>query len=113
MTLNVEKRFLALFLAFVMVFSLVPWWTIEVDAALNNTTAVIGLTITSNGNLATVSETTVTINCEPTVVSGSCGGADTYTPTNETVCFKNTSGSKATLSFENEACQEARPYQHP
>ena len=32
MTSSVEKRFLALFLAFVMVFSLLPWWTVEVQA---------------------------------------------------------------------------------
>ena len=32
MNMTVEKRFLSLFLAFVMVFSLFPWWTVEVAA---------------------------------------------------------------------------------
>ncbi len=33
MNFSVEKRFLSLFLAFVMVMALLPWWTVDVDAA--------------------------------------------------------------------------------
>ena len=51
MTLNVEKRFLALFLAFIMVVSLLPWWTVEVHADYSATPiAALDNKVTISGN---------------------------------------------------------------
>ena len=95
MELSIEKRFLSFLLAFIMVFSLLPWSAVEVFAALSNTTAVAGLTITSNKEFASISGTTVTIAVQSTEE------CDKYTTQNEVVTFTNTSGQKATLSFES------------
>ena len=105
---NVSKRTLALFLAAIMVFLLLPLSPmtpmVASAAQLNDSTTIPGLTIKSSdsGGKVTLNGTTLKIECTSgTVTSGSgCDKVDTPIPTSETVTFTNTSEVRAILSFD-------------
>ena len=127
MSNNVEKRFLSLLLAFIMVFSMFPWWTVDVGAASSRTeTGAIGYigvnaiipTNSDNGaDLGRFSINGNTINAsaqsEPEYVpesSGACGSTNPaewkFNPTTITITFTNNSGSDAIIGFSFSADQE-------
>ena len=101
MNLTVEKRFLSLFLALVMVFSLFPWWTVKVNAKVNDTVTVEGLTVlqTEMGNTGafTFEGDTLTVYEKSTSSSG-CGSTS-YTQRTTKVSLTNGTGMDLKLTF--------------
>ena len=101
MTVNVEKRFLALFLAFVMVFLMLPWSTVEVHAALMSDVTVDRLTVkhTSQGNTGgfTFNDSTLTVY-ETATSSDNCGSTS-YTAQTTKVTLTNGTGADVKLTF--------------
>ena len=90
MNFTAEKRFLSLFLAFVMVISLFPWWTIDVFAA--DSTSVtqndITISISSSSNVQDVSASNGVVTVKAKAKTDSCGG---YKSVTATLTIKNTS----------------------
>ena len=102
---NVEKRFLALFLAFVMVFSLLPWWTVDISAKvqLGETELLDGkIKIQTTGGTSGQRTTASYDAATGTVTIGvkSVEDCNSFKETaTHTVTITNISGEEITLSF--------------
>ena len=115
MNISVEKRFLSLLLAFIMVFSLFPWWTLDVGAASYKTeTGSIGnigysvkvpITSDKKEDLGSFNVNGNTINAsaksEYKYDNGGCFSdpSVTFTATTITITLTNNSGSDAVIGF--------------
>ena len=98
---NVTKRVFALFMAFIMVCPLIPWWVIQVHAVDPVTVLDGKLEISGDDNTQSLSvdNGTVTAQSKLKIEVDSCGNVKEYSGLSTVITIKNVTDSTAIISF--------------